>query len=128
MIAKRGARVIGVEISEEAVASACAKFPSVEFQCFDAVTRTEQLEAVATGCDKLFLDVGGDRDLPALLHLLVFLQVRHCSRAPNVCLQLCAMLGLAGLASAAQHRPRRTILIHVYFGEGKSGQTAVGTG
>lgn len=74
LLAMRCAKCIGVEISEEAVAEARTKYPGVHFECFDAVLQPQRLEHVSAGAQTLFVDVGGDRDLGALLQLLPSIQ------------------------------------------------------
>lgn len=72
ILAKACRRVIGIDTSLEAVSAARKQYPQLEFLQFDVIEQTHLLaELVAQEkCTVAFVDIGGNRELEALLRLL----------------------------------------------------------
>ena len=69
---KRCKRVIGIELSQKLVELARREYPQVEFMRLDAVLDKITLEEVSKGCTALFIDIGGTRELSAVLDLVKY--------------------------------------------------------
>eukprot|EP00892_Ulva_mutabilis_P005465 jgi/Ulvmu1/3290/UM153_0002.1 len=64
--------VLGVDVSKEAVAEARRRYPDPSFERLDVLAEPQQLQVVLQTqrpC-KAFVDIGGNRELPALVALL----------------------------------------------------------
>jgi len=66
--------VLGLDISREAIVSCRRDYPHVRFEVMDCLEYPEQIATVSTGVNKVFLDIGGNRERNALIRLISFVQ------------------------------------------------------
>lgn len=65
--------VLGVEISADMVDASRERYPDIEFLQLDALEEREKLKEACRGCDKVFLDLGGNRPMESVVTLVPFL-------------------------------------------------------
>ena len=66
--------VLGIEVSADLVHEARRRYPHIEFVQMDALLEQTRLKQACSDSNKLFLDLGGDRPMEAIVTLLPFLQ------------------------------------------------------
>lgn len=66
-------KLLAVDCSKEAVEQSQELYPHIDFRRIDVFTDRLQLLEAARGCTVVFLDIGGNRELQSVSHMLCFL-------------------------------------------------------
>ncbi|XRB00353.1 CCHC-type domain-containing protein [Pycnococcus provasolii] len=88
IIHQQGAWVLGVDSSAEGIEASRKKYPDCQFELLDCLQDMHRLKALADkhSCNKVCVDVGGDRSLDVLAMLLPFVEQEM---KPDVCVVKC---------------------------------------
>ncbi len=73
VLSEHADKVLGLDISESVIAKACHTYPHIEFEQVNVLQRYQELTQKFCGFNKIFVDIGGDRQVPALARILNFL-------------------------------------------------------
>eukprot|EP00899_Mesostigma_viride_P013985 jgi/Mesvir1/22588/Mv05009-RA.1 len=76
-------RVIGVDLARDLVESARRQYPHIPFECLDILQNPARITELARGCDSVFIDIGGDRQLAQVVPTVEFVK-RHLAPATIV--------------------------------------------
>lgn len=60
-------KIIGIDKSEEHVKEAKKRYPHLQFEALDVFKDPEKMKKIADGCNKVFIDINGNRPLDAVL-------------------------------------------------------------
>ncbi|CAG9467021.1 unnamed protein product [Pedinophyceae sp. YPF-701] len=74
LLHRKCARAIGIEISKDLIEESQKQYPQIDFRRLDAIGDKPAVADAARGCTVAFIDVGGDRALPALTDVIPFVQ------------------------------------------------------
>lgn len=66
--------VVGVDKSSECVERSRQTYPHIRFEQIDILKNEEALRTLVASCNKVFVDINGNRELPTVLRLLSLLQ------------------------------------------------------
>eukprot|EP00854_Cymbomonas_tetramitiformis_P019978 gene19978-23908_t len=69
VLAQQCRHVVGLDISQEAVEACRAQYPNLRFEMLDCLA-PERLLEYAEGCSKVFVDIGGNRELEAVRRMI----------------------------------------------------------
>ncbi|KAI8465794.1 MAG: hypothetical protein J3K34DRAFT_525045 [Monoraphidium minutum] len=76
LLAQHAGRVVGADNSPQLLREAKERCPGAAFELVDALASPDDLARLGAGCGAVFVDIGGNRELHALVALLPWVQER----------------------------------------------------
>jgi hypothetical protein len=68
------AKVIGVDKSKVHVDRAKKLYPEIQFECLDVFLKVDKLQEIGKNCNKVFIDINGNREYQSVIDLIRLVQ------------------------------------------------------